>query len=104
MSAQTLPKEIETLKEDLVKITSDLSGLTSKYGKEGEEKVKEVADDVIGSLKQQLSFIRDKISEIAEENKERIKNVDAKIHEKPYLFLIFALALGFLLGKFQGRE
>ena len=104
MSARTLHKEIETVKDDLVKITSDISGLTSKYAREGEEKVKEVADDVIGGIKQRLNFIQNKISEIAEENKERIKKVDTTIHEKPYLFLILALALGFLLGKFQGRE
>ena len=102
--SQTKDK-VTALQQDASRVLKEISELSVRLREVGKEKMGEVSDDTVSMLKKQLSALQAQASNISEESKELLKSVDKSVRANPYTYILGALGLGLLLGKwFRSRR
>jgi ElaB/YqjD/DUF883 family membrane-anchored ribosome-binding protein len=86
MAESDAAKQVESLKEDIAKLRTDMTALFHDFMEAGKEEVSATTEKA-GS-----------------EVKKGVEAVEKAIGEKPLLTLLSALAIGFLVGKLLDRK
>ena len=91
-----LKKEIETLKEDLLK-------LTKAFEKVGEEKIKRAVGDVKERIAEKIPREQlEKLESVKAQGEEAIEVLKKQQKEHPLGTLLVAIGIGFLMGRLMG--
>lgn len=94
-----LDPRIRALKDDTSKVLDDISSLSHTIAKFGATKAEDLSEDAVAALQKQLAAIRNRVSDIADESSKAFAQLDKNVRANPYVFILCALGLGFLLGK-----
>ena len=90
---------ISALKGDAEQMAKDLSELTAAIGQIGKEGGERLTEELVKKLEDQLDAVTTRISSLRSEIKVGAEKVDQHVKNNPYLYLLGAAGLGFLLGK-----
>ena len=97
MSQLNLDKDIESLKENVANLRSDISKITQTLLEKGKSETEVAKDRLIEELKYDLEAAREK-------GKKTVENVESQIQEKPFLSLLIAFIIGLVLSKVFDRR
>lgn|GEM_PF-1488721 len=93
---EELKKEIETLKEDLLK-------LSRAFEKVGEEKIKRAVGDVKERIVEKIPEEQlERLEAVKAQGEEAIETLKKQQQEHPLGMLLVAIGLGFLMGRLTG--
>jgi len=95
-NVEELKKEIETLRNDLLK-------LTKAFEKVGEEKIKQAVGDVKDRITEKIPKEQlERLESVKAQGEEAIEAIKKQQKEHPLGTLLVAVGLGFLLGRIMG--
>lgn len=97
MSQLNLDKDIESLKENVANLRSDILQITQALLEKGKSETEVTKDRLIDELKYDLDAAREK-------GKKTVESVERQIQEKPFLSLLIAFVIGLFLGKLFDRK
>ncbi len=96
----TQKNDLNLLKAEASKIMDDLSQLGKVLTDVGEAKAGEVKQDMDKLLEQEFTAMKKRLESLSGQIAELAKGVDQHVHANPYLYILGAVGLGLLLGKF----
>lgn len=99
MATAQVKDSMTALKGDAEQMLKDLSEITAAIGSLGREGSERLSEEVVKRLEDQLDAVTTGISALRGQVSEGLETVDAHVKGNPYLYLIGAAGLGFLLGK-----
>ena len=99
MATARAKDSINALKTDAEQMAKDLSELTSAIASIGRESTERLSEEVVKRLEDQLDAVTTRIAALRGQVYEGAEKVDAHVKSNPYLYLLGAAGLGFLLGK-----
>ena len=97
MPDTNLDKDIESLKENVANLRSDISQITQSLLEKGKSETEVAKDRLIDELKFELEAARSK-------GKQTVENVESQIQEKPFMSLLIAFIVGLVLGKLFDKK
>lgn len=97
MNEDGLDNDLESLRDDVSKLKSDISDITQKLIYKAKSDSGPMKDKIIEDLKNELDRARGK-------GRETFESVEQQIQEKPLMSLLIAFILGLLLGKLLDRR
>ena len=98
-TAKQAKKTLQDLEQNAAAMMEELSKITSKIKDVTKEKVDEVSQDVVDQTNSQLEGLHERMQSLGIESKKIIKQIDEGVRSSPYVYILCALGLGFLLGK-----
>jgi ElaB/YqjD/DUF883 family membrane-anchored ribosome-binding protein len=104
MADSDLSKEIETLRADVAKLRTDLSGIAVSLKDLGKGRVDEARSTLVelaDSLKEEL---RKGMEGARDRGKKSVETVEQQIEQRPLLALLAAFGVGVVLGKILDRR
>ncbi|MCX6110522.1 MAG: hypothetical protein NTZ90_13070 [Proteobacteria bacterium] len=91
---------ILSLMNDTAIMMDELSRLSRKLGELGKEQEdNRNGHDVVAELQDHFRAFSERMKDFSEESRRTISGLDNNVHSNPYVFILCALGLGFLLGK-----
>jgi ElaB/YqjD/DUF883 family membrane-anchored ribosome-binding protein len=100
--------ELETLKQDISKLSSDLKDMVHTVGAQGKEKLAENKKRLERAIKTLRGEAKEKFDEsyeyVCEHGKEAVEKSRKQIEEKPLTAVFTALGVGVILGILIGRR
>jgi len=97
--SQNGSNDLKGLEADASKMINELNGLVGKIKELGAGSASDAKDAATEALTEQFKALQKKLGDLTEEHKDTIAKVDKSVRANPYLFILGALGLGFLLGK-----
>jgi len=97
MADTNLDKDIESLKENVANLRSDISQITQSLLEKGKSETEVAKDRLIDELKFELEAARSK-------GRQTVENVESQIQEKPFMSLLIAFIVGLVLGKLFDKK
>jgi len=104
MAERDLNKEMETLRDDMAKLRTDLSAIADTLKDVGRGRVDEAKaslSSLAESLKEEL---RKGLEGARDRSKKSVETVEQQIEQRPLLSLLAAFGFGVLLGKILDRR
>ncbi len=99
MATARAKDSIQALKSDAEQMAKDLSELTSAIGSFGRDGSERLSEEIVKKLEDQLDAVTTRMTELRTQVSKGAEKVDSHVKANPYLYLIGAAGLGFLLGK-----
>lgn len=100
--------ELETLKQDITKLSGDLKDMVHTVGAQGKEKLIENKKRLEHALKTLRGDAKEKFDEtyeyVCEHGKEAVEKSRKEIEERPLTAVFTALGVGVILGILIGRR
>ena len=91
---------IQTLIDDTALMMDELARLSRKLGDLGQANGESSNEhDMVGDLQEQFRAFQERIKGFSQESRKTVIGLDNNIRANPYIFILCALGLGFLLGK-----
>lgn len=97
MAQQNLDKDLESLKDSVASLKTDLSKISQTLLDKGKSETEVAKDRLIEELKFELEAAKAK-------GKETVESVESQIQEKPFMSLLIAFIVGLVLGKLFDRS
>ncbi len=97
MAQEKLGQDLETLREDVAKLRTDLSHIAKSLLEKGKNETDSAREKVLGDIRNELFAARDK-------GLEKMDTVEQTIQEKPFISLLIAFLAGLILGKLFERR
>lgn len=97
MAQEKLGQDLETLREDVAKLRTDLSHIAKSLLEKGKNETDSAREKVFGDIRNELFAARDK-------GLEKMDTVEQTIQEKPFISLLIAFLAGLILGKLFERR
>lgn len=92
-----LGKDVETLKDDILKLREDLSGIAQSLLEKGKSETEAAKEKLSEGLQDEFQAAR-------EMGKEKVESIEDHIREKPLQSLLIAFVIGLFLGKLFDRR
>lgn len=110
-----IQEDLELLKRDMAKLTSDVAEVADRLVSMGKYKTKSAADKVISDLREDLNRtktatnrllreLHEELDTAKERGKKSIETFEHTIQEKPLITLLIAFIVGMFLGKMWDRQ
>ena len=97
MAQEKLGQDIDTLRDDVAKLRTDLSHLAKSLLEKGKNETDSAREKVIEELRNEFGSARDK-------GMETVDSVEQTIQERPFISLLIAFLAGLILGKLFDRR
>jgi ElaB/YqjD/DUF883 family membrane-anchored ribosome-binding protein len=97
-------ERVESLQADASRVLREISDLSAKLRDVSKEKMAEVSDETVSLLKQSLADLEERAASLNIEGRKLLGELDKKVRANPYMFILGALGLGVLLGKWVGSQ
>jgi len=92
-------ERIRALKDDASKMMDELADLSKKLGEVGKAKAGEIGAEAVGDIKEHMEMLQKRLASLSKEGRTAIAQLDESVRANPYVYIIAALGLGWLLGK-----
>jgi ElaB/YqjD/DUF883 family membrane-anchored ribosome-binding protein len=96
--------DFSDLRNEANKLVEDISRLGKVLVDVGESKSKEAKDDIDEFIADEFASLKKRLELISQKIASQAKSTDKHVHSNPYLYILGALGLGFLLGKFGAPQ
>lgn len=90
---------VNRLQADAGKLMQELAGLSARLKAAGESAAGAAAGGDVSGASDQLNAIRERLSSLSADSQQTLQQLDRSVRANPYLWIIGALGLGWLLGK-----
>ncbi len=87
------------LRNEASKLVDDISRLGKVLADVGESKSQEAKDDINEFITEEFASLKQRLEQISQKLAAQAKSTDQHVRTNPYLYILGALGLGFLLGK-----
>jgi ElaB/YqjD/DUF883 family membrane-anchored ribosome-binding protein len=102
MADKNVQDELQTLKDDIAKLRTDVSQLVDVLKDLGVEKVDSARASVEEEIQAQRERVRDAIGKAKDRGKKTADDIEDHITEHPLSSLLAAFGLGFIIAKLSG--
>ncbi len=97
-SAEDRARQLES---EAVKMMAELSDLSAKLRHAGQGTAAAPADGTLSTLFAEFQALQQRLQDLLPEGKSALRQLDRQVRTRPYLFVLGALALGYLVGKIR---
>lgn len=91
---QGIEHEARKLKGDLEDLLNKIKNISCNDGAKNK-----ISEESTRQLNHQLELVKKNIERLSHESEETIKKLDKSVKNNPYVYILGAIGLGFLLGK-----
>ena len=100
MASQAKFKDgVAGLKGDAEQVAKELSDLTKSIGDLTKDESHRLSEELIKKFEDQLDVISARMADLRKQVNKGAAKVDTNIKENPYMYILGAIGVGFLLGK-----
>lgn len=104
MAERDLQKDLETVKEDLAKLRSDIAEVTQKLIDMGRSEAGSARNRIETEARNLVQELRQTLNETGDRGRKTVESVEQLLTEKPLVSLLAAFGLGLLFGKLLERR
>jgi ElaB/YqjD/DUF883 family membrane-anchored ribosome-binding protein len=104
MAERDLQKDLETVKEDMAKLRSDIGELTQRLLEMGKSEVSSARNRVRSQARNLEREVRETLNETGERGWRTVESVEQLLAERPLVSVLGAFGLGFIVGKLLERR
>lgn len=105
MATKTKAKsDFDALRDEASKVIDDLSQLGKVLGQIGEEKSKDAKEDLDAFFQTEIANIKKRLEGLSGKIGESAQTADKHVRANPYLYILGALGIGYILGKLLTRQ
>jgi len=100
-----LQKEVAALKEDMARLREDIAALTRALGETAGDYRDAAREEVLRRAEEAKAQARAQVERARQAGEEMVEEVEQKIVEKPFMSLLTAAGIGFVLARLlEGRS
>ena len=99
-SGDQFKASLRSLSEEAAKVAGDIGALTKQAAALSSEKSAELREQLTQSCDEQLKKLQERLQTLNGDLHVHARQADEHIRKNPYLYILSALGLGLLLGKF----
>jgi ElaB/YqjD/DUF883 family membrane-anchored ribosome-binding protein len=104
MAERDLQKDVDAVKEDLVKLRSDIAELTQRLIDTGRSEVSTARNRVRAEARNLGRELRETLNDTGERGVRTVESVEQLLTDRPLVSILAAFGLGLLVGKLLQRR
>lgn len=104
MVSNNVQEELQTLKDDVAKLRSDVADLVAMFKDLGVQKVHETRDSIEEELRDQREKLRAEFDRVRERGKGAVDEFEQQVNKHPLGSLLTAFGVGYIIAKMSGGK